>query len=225
MKSHLRLDRTAAAAGLAAVLAALAAGCGGGSSSGAAPAAATTTSTTATGSRTAAETVLFTYAACMRGKGVAIPDPVRGANGRYAFPAIPASVTNAPGVRAKAQACAAKLPQGSLRGGGTAPSAQGAAFQKFSACMQRSGVTFGQPGGGQGAPPARQGQATTPNRPRGGYPFVPGQRPQGTGQGRGGFDFFNSTDPKVKAALAKCRSLLPAGFGQGGPPTQTQPTQ
>jgi hypothetical protein len=223
MTSHLRIDRTVAAAGLA-VLAALGAGCGG--SSGAAPAAATTASTTTAASRTAADAALFTYAACMRGKGVAIPDPVRGANGRYAFPAIPASVTNAPGVRAKAQACAAQLPQGSFRRGGAPSSAQRAAFQKFSACMQKNGVTFGRPGDGQGTPPA--GQTTTPNGPRGGgFPVVPGQRPQGSGQrrqGRGGFGFFNSSDPKVKAALAKCQSLLPAAFGRGGPPTRTQTT-
>ena len=34
---------------------------------------------------------LFTYAACMRGKGVKIPDPCPGANGRYAIPKIPRS--------------------------------------------------------------------------------------------------------------------------------------
>jgi large repetitive protein len=212
--------RTAAAAGAVTVIAALAAGCGGGgSSSNAAAASATTTttasSTTTAGGQTAAEKALFTYAACMRGKGVNIPDPVRGADGRYAFPQIPAKVVNAPGVRVKAQACAAKLPQGSFRRGGTQSPAQRAAFQKFSACMRANGVTFGRPGGQQGRPPAGQGQGA-PNGQRRGVPIVPGQ-PQGTrpgqGQGQGPGGFFNSTDPKVKAALAKCRKLLPAGAG------------
>jgi hypothetical protein len=183
---------------LVAVVVAFASGCGGGSSSSTA-----TVSSTAAGAQTAAEKALFTYAACMRGKGVNIPDPVRRANGRYAFPQISAKVLTATGVRAKARACAAKLPQRTFRRGGNQSPAQRAALQKFSACMSANGVTFGGPGGQQGRPPAGQ---------RRGVPIVPGQGPGG----RGGF--FNSTDPKVKAALAKCRKLLPAGFrGQGTP--------
>jgi hypothetical protein len=197
---------------LVAVLAAVASGCGGGSSSSSAATPATTTTST-TGTQTAADKALFTYAACMRGKGVNIPDPVRGANGRYAFPRIPATVTSAAGVRAKARACAAKLPQQTFRRGGAQSPAQRAAFEKFSACMRENGVTLGEPGG-QGRPPAGQGQGA-PNGQGRVVPIVPGQglRP---GQGRGPSGpggFFNSTNPKEQAALAKCRKLLPTGFG------------
>jgi hypothetical protein len=65
------------------------------------------------------ERALFQYAACMRSKGVDIPDPVK-TNGTYAFPKIPARVLNAPGVKEKARACAAQLPRT-----GRAPGAQG----------------------------------------------------------------------------------------------------
>ena len=224
MRQRARLDvflgisgrgvRTAAAASVIAVVAALLSGCGGASSSGATNQSATT-STTAT-SQTVAERALFTYAACMRGKGVNVPDPVRGTNGRYAFPKIPAKVLNAAGVRAKAQACAAKLPRGSFRGGNRPSSAQSAAFQKFTACMRKNGVPFGPRPGQRGQPPAGQAPASPYGRGRG-VPIVPGQGFRG--QGRGGqAGFFNSNDPKVKAALAKCRSLLPAGFGDRGTP-------
>ena len=210
--------RTAAAVGLVAVVAALASGCGGGAKSSATTAGSTVATKPTAAAQTPAEKALFTYAACMRGKGVNIPDPVKAANGRYAFPQIPANVLNASGVRAKAQACAAKLPQGSFRRGGTQSPAQRAAFQKFAACMQASGVTFGRPTGQQGTPPAGQGQSAPNGQRR--FPFVPGQGPtpgQGQGQRPGGpGDFFNSTDPKVKAALAKCRKLLPADFGNRG---------
>ena len=64
----------------------------------------------------AADKALFQYAACMRSKGVNIPDPVKGKDGKYAFPKIPAKVLNAPGVRQKARECAAQLPN--TRGGG-----------------------------------------------------------------------------------------------------------
>jgi hypothetical protein len=191
---------------LTAAAAALAAGCGGGGSSSntpTTPAATTTGGTGTAAAQTAADKALFTYAACMRGKGVNIPDPVRGANGRYSFPQIPAKVTSAPGVRAKAQACAAKLPQRTFRGGGgyAQSPAQRAAFQKFSDCMTKNGASFGRPGGQQGRPPGAQGY------PRGPVPGNGAQRPGGGG------GFFNSTDPKVQKALAKCRKLLPAGFG------------
>ena len=66
----------------------------------------------------AADRALFQYAACMRKKGVAIPDPVKGKNGKYAFPKIPAKVLNAPGVRQKARECASQLPQTGRAGGG-----------------------------------------------------------------------------------------------------------
>jgi hypothetical protein len=66
----------------------------------------------------AADQALFQYAACMRKKGVNIPDPVKGKDGKYQFPKIPAKVLNAPGVRQKAQACASQLPQTGRAGGG-----------------------------------------------------------------------------------------------------------
>ncbi len=194
-----RSAHAAAVVGLAGVLAALASGCGGGSSSSSATTSATTTSgaTTAPSTTTpptaaqrqaAAEKALFTYAACMRGKGVDIPDPVKGANGRYAFPQIPAAVLNAPGVQAKAEACAATLPQGSFRRGGQQTPAQRSAFQKFSDCMSAEGVTLGRPGGAPGGPPAGQGQGA-PNGQGGGTrttPRAPGLQPgQAPGQEAG----------------------------------------
>jgi hypothetical protein len=194
---------------LVAVLAAVASGCGGGSSNSSAATPATTTTST-TGGQTAADKALFTYAACMRGKGVNIPDPVRGANGRSAFPRIPAKVTSAAGVRAKAQACAAKLPQQTFGRAGAQSPAQRAAFQKFSACMRENGVMLAGPGG-QGRPPVGQGRPVR---------IIPGQGPRtGRGQGPSGpGGFFNSTNPKEQAAFAKCRKLLPTGFGNRGAP-------
>ena len=65
----------------------------------------------------AADRALFQYAACMRKKGVNIPDPVKGKDGKYAFPKIPAKVLNAPSVRQKARECAAQLPGRGRTGG------------------------------------------------------------------------------------------------------------
>ncbi len=139
---------------------------------------------------TAADRQLFQYAACMRSKGVKIPDPVRSKNGKYAFPKIPTKVLNAPGVKKKAQACAAQLPG---RRQNTSTPAQQAAFKKFSDCMAKNGVKINRPTG-----QPRQGQ-TPPS----------GQRPQTGG-------FFNSKDPKVKKALAKCQKYAPR-LNQTGP--------
>ena len=63
---------------------------------------ATTAAVAASTPTSAADKVLFAYAKCMRDKGVKIPDPAKGKDGRYAFGAIPASVTGAAGVREKA---------------------------------------------------------------------------------------------------------------------------
>jgi hypothetical protein len=144
----------------------------------------------------ATEKGLFQYAACMRKKGVRIPDPVKGKDGAYRFPKIPAKVLNAPGVRQRAEACAAQLPRTLRRGNGPSAAEQ-AAFKKFTDCMAKNGVKLKRPSGQpppQGKPPP-QGQAP-PN----------GQRRSG--------GFFNSKDPKVRKALAKCRKYLPAGFGR-----------
>ena len=137
---------------------------------------------------TAADRALFQYAACMRKKGVKIPDPVRGKDGKYAFPKISDKVLKAPGVKKKAEACAAQLPNRRVT---QATAAQQAAFKKFSDCMAKNGVKAGQPGA----------QRTTTVQPP-----PTGQPP--TGQPRRG-GFFNSNDPKVKKALAKCRKYLP----------------
>jgi hypothetical protein len=143
--------------------------------------------------KTAADRALFQYAACMRKKGVNIPDPVRGKDGKYAFPKIPAKVLNAPGVKKKAQACAAQLPR-VTRAAGPQSAAQRAQFKKFSDCMARNGVKVKQPTRRTGPPPAGQ-SGPAPGGPVG---------------------FFNSKDPKVKKALAKCRALLPkAGAVRG----------
>jgi Domain of unknown function (DUF5666) len=71
------------------------------------------------------ERALFQYAACMRGKGVNIPDPVKQKNGTYAFPKIPDKVLNAPGVKEKARACAAQLPRTGRGPGGQGGSVSG----------------------------------------------------------------------------------------------------
>ncbi len=189
-------------------MAVLASGCGGGAKSNGSAASSTTAGTAAT--RTAADKALFTYAACMRGKGVNIPDPVRGANGRYAFPQIPAKVLNAAGVRAKARACAAKLPQRTFRQGSPPSAAQRAAFQKFSDCMRAHGAPIGRPGAQPGPPPAGATQGTPSAKGRGTL-IVPGGA-----TGPGGRGFFDSSDPKVQAALTKCRKLLPGGFRAQG---------
>ncbi len=80
------------------------------------------------------ERALFQYAACMRSKGVNIPDPVK-KNGRYVFPKIPAKVLNAPGVKEKARACAAQLPRT-----GRGPGGQGGSV--FGPITAVNGATF-----------------------------------------------------------------------------------
>lgn len=148
---------------------------------------------------------LFAYAKCMRGKGVDIPDPVKGKDGRYAFPAIPASVTNAVGVRTKAQACARTA---GLANANTRPqrptfsAAQRKKLQQYQDCLKKHGVTrtFGPGNGGNGTPP-NGGQMP----PSGQAPPANGQRPQ--------------VDAKTQKALTACQkySPFPAG-GPGSPP-------
>jgi hypothetical protein len=111
-----------------------------------------------------ADQALLDYAKCMRGKGVQIPDPVKGKDGKYAFPAISRSITGAAGVQEKARACATSsgaLKSGSASGGTTGPGgfrgggggfggvqtpAQQAAFKKFQDCLKAAGVTGLTPG-------------------------------------------------------------------------------
>lgn len=184
---------------------------------------------------------LFAYAKCMRGKGVKIPDPVKGKDGKYAFPAIPASVTGAAGVREKAQACAASSGAGGARsasttaaagaaGAGQRPQltaaqqkARQAALVKFQACMKKNGVTLpegsllgggGRPGG-TAAPGTRTGARPAP--PAAGTGTTQRQRGAAPGAaGRGGL--FGSADAKTQKALRACSSLLPAGPGGFGGP-------
>jgi hypothetical protein len=108
---------------------------------------------------------------------------VRGKDGKYAFPKTPAKVLNAPGVKQKAEACAALLP--SRRQRQLSP-AQQAAFKKFADCMAKNGVKINRPTG-------QPRQGTVPRN---------GQRPSGGG-------FFSSNDQKVKKALAKCQKYQP----------------
>ena len=124
----------------------------------------------AAGPVTAADKTLFAYARCMRDKGVKIPDPAKGKDGKFAFPAISKSITDAAGVRAKAQACAAAAgalgsrPGGSANGngpgggrggfGGPQTPAQQAALKKFQDCLKANGVTTAFPGPGQRPPAA-----------------------------------------------------------------------
>ena len=129
----------------------------------------------ATGPVTAADKALFAYAKCMRDKGVKIPDPAEGKDGKFTFPAIAKSVTGAAGVREKARACAGASgalgngsggaangngPRGGQGGfGRTQTPAQQAAFKKFQDCLTANGATLTAPRPGQ-RPPATG--ATTP---------------------------------------------------------------
>jgi hypothetical protein len=79
-----------------------------------------------------------------------------------------------------------------------------AAFQKFSACLKKHGVTIGAFG-------RRPGSGT---RPPG------GTRPSGSGTGTGGAPATGNRprraqNPKFQAAMKACQSLAPQGFGQG----------
>lgn len=145
---------------------------------------------------------LFTYAKCMRGKGVKIPDPVKGKNGAYAFPAIPTSITGAPGVRAKAQACSRTA---GLANAGSRPqrpaltAAQQKKLEQFQACLKKHGVTraFGRPG--DGTPPD--------GGPRSGQVPPSGQAPPAGAQRR-------QPDAKTQKAMAACQKYSP--FPAGG---------
>jgi hypothetical protein len=146
---------------------------------------------------------LFAYAKCMRKKGVNIPDPVKGKNGAYAFPTIPTSITNAPGVRTKAQACSraagfastARRPQRP-----TFTAAQQKKLQQFQACLKKHGVTRTFGGPGLGAPPNRApSNGQTP--PSGQTPPADFQPPK--------------LDAKTQKAMTACQKYSP--FPAGGP--------
>lgn len=186
--------------------------------------------------------VLFDYAKCMRGKGVAIPDPVKGKDGKYAFPAISKSITGAAGVKAKAQSCAPKAAangpaasngrggptgfRGALGGGAQTP-AQQAALKKFQNCLKQNGVTL--PSRPAGAPPAASTKArATTTKPKAttkpatttttktGKIVKPVIAGNGRGVGGGGVRGGGFGDAKTQAAFQKCQALLPASPGGAG---------
>jgi hypothetical protein len=161
------------------------------------------TALAATAPSSTRDKALFAYASCMRAKGVDIPDPVRQAGGTYAFGTIPASITGAAGVKAKAQTCATTAGLGGARSTGARPPqtpAQLAARAKFTACLEQHGVTIPRPTGTR--------PATTRTAPSG-KSGAPG-RQRGFG---GGF----SSNPKFQAAFAACRSLSPFGGASNRP--------
>lgn len=121
-----------AAGAIAVVAAALAAGTAG------------TAAAAAPSGLSAADQALFAYARCMRDKGVKIPDPVKGKDGRYAFPPVPASITGAAGVRAKAQECAQS--SGALNSSSSATVTD----PKTGKAIQRPTLTGGPGGEGDG---------------------------------------------------------------------------
>ena len=86
---------------------------------------------------------------------------------------------------------------------GAARGANGAAFAKYTTCLEQHGVTL--PNFGQGRPPSGGGQGTAPT---GTAP----NPPTGTNR-RGGFGQFDN--PKFQKAAAACASLRPK-FGGGG---------
>ena len=171
----------------------------------------------ATGPTTAADKALFAYAKCMRDRGVKIPDPAKGKDGKFAFPAISKSITDAAGVRAKAQACAATAGAlgnrsgGAANGGGPAGGrggfggqqtpAQQAALKKFQDCLKANGVTTAFPGPGRRPPragtttgatapaTAKPGATTTAKGSKVAEPPIAGNGPRGGGRGPGGGGF------------------------------------
>lgn len=169
----------------------------------------------ATGPTTAADKALFAYAKCMRDRGVKIPDPAKGKDGKFAFPAISKSITDAAGVRAKAQACAATAgalgnrsngaangdgPAGGRGGfGGQQTPAQQAALKKFQDCLKANGATTALPGPGRrppragtttgaraAAPATAKPSATTTKGGKIAEPAIAGNGPGGGGRGPGG---------------------------------------
>ena len=168
---------------------------------------ATTAAVAASPPKSAADKALFAYAKCMRDKGVKIPDPAKGKDGRYAFATIPTSVTGAAGVREKAQACAATSGAqrasngagqtgggpGGFRGGQQTPGQQ-AAFKKFQDCLKANGATTPAPGQRPQRPAPTTSSATkkpgtttaaTVTDPKTGKPLA---RPTLLGQGPGAND-------------------------------------
>ena len=75
----------------------------------------------------------------MRKKGVKIPDPVRGKNGKYAFPKIPDKVLNAPGRQEERRRPRPAAPQPPPQ---LWTAAERAAFKKFSDCMAKNGAAM-----------------------------------------------------------------------------------
>ena len=192
---------------------------------------ATTAAVAASPPKSAADKALFAYAKCMRDKGVKIPDPAKGKDGRYAFATIPTSVTGAAGVREKAQACAATSgAQRASNGAGQTGGGPGG----FRGGQQTPGQRPQRPAPTTSSATKKPGTTTaaTVTDPKTGKPLArptllgqgPGANDDGAGRGggRGGFGGRGGVgggDAKTQAAFARCRSLLPARpGGPGGPP-------
>ena len=144
------------------------AGCG--SSSAAPPAATTTTTSTTTGSAGAGRfnTAAFQkYQSCLKAHGVTLPQynrrPGTGGQTRTFTGPPPGAGTSttqrrsgfagrranlSPAQQKAAQACQSLLPQGSFRfgQGGRSGGAGGTAFAKYTQCLAKHGVKFGQSG-------------------------------------------------------------------------------
>jgi hypothetical protein len=187
---------------------------------------------TATTTPLSNQDAVLKFVACLRQNGLNVPDPTFDANGNVqgrifggASGVDPRSDAN----RAAIQKCRSLVGNvGFGPGGGRFnPQQMQAAFNDYTSCLRQQGldvkdVTFGPRGdsgaGAAGGPPAGD------TGPRDGGPgFGPGGGGNGSGPRGQGFDptrmlarrlGLDTTDPKVKAAMTACQSIITKAFAQ-----------
>ena len=189
---------------------------------------------------------ILAYTSCMRTNGVDMKDPTFDANGNMTGRLFDRNTIDRNGASfQKAQKACGKLIQGIGFGrggrGNFDPAKTQAAFNDFTACLRDHGqqvndITFGRPptGSGNGGGNGQTGGSTPPNGstpPPGGFGGPPGSGPRdGNAPGGAGFNpatrlverlGLDITDPKVKAAVDACSSIISAAFNPTGSTTTT----
>jgi hypothetical protein len=246
---NIRLQHRQSIAVLGISVALLATACGTGSNASAQVASLGSTVGTAPAGTTPVDTqdALLKYAACMRENGVDMADPTFDADGNPTGGGFgqASGIDRQSAEFQAAQTACGDLLQGVQLGGLGRNGVDRAAIQNslndFTACLRDEGlsvddVTFGPPGGANGAGGATGGSvpADAPGRGGGfGGPPPGGSTPVNGGPGGpGGAGFdptarlidrlgLDQTDPAVVAALAKCEPIMTAAFQ---PPTTTATT-
>ncbi|MEI8240166.1 MAG: hypothetical protein WCI22_12175 [Actinomycetota bacterium] len=214
-------------------------------SSGAAGAGASGLSPTTTLTPKQQQDAILSYTSCMRTNGVAMKDPTFDANGNmtgrlFDRNTIDRNSTSYQAAQKKCGNLIQGIGFGRGRQGNFDPTKMQASFNDFTACLRNHGqqvndITFGRPAGGNGGGNGQTGNSTPSNgsRPDGGFGPPPGSGPRNdAGNAPGGAGFnpatrlverlgLDITDPKVKAAVDACSSIIATAFNPTGSTTTT----